>query len=74
MNRITTIMKQTLPEVAGVTALSSISFSWLEAATQVSMALSAFVGIIVGLVAIWWNVERALAARKERINGTSRKK
>ena len=74
MQRIITTMKQTLPEVGGAVAVAATSFSWLEATTQVSMAVSAFVGIIVGLVAIWWNVERAMAARKERINGKAGKK
>lgn len=56
-----------LPLVTVATAsVTATSYSWIAAATEISMLISAGVGIIVGLVAIWWNIERALVARRIR--------
>ncbi len=73
MNRIITTMKSTLPEIGAAAAVGATSFSWIEATTQISMLVSAVIGIVVGIVAVWWNVERAMAARKERLYGKSSK-
>lgn len=60
-------MKSTIAQTtAPVAAVAATGYSWIGAATEISMLLSAMIGIVVGIVAIWWNVERAMAARKER--------
>lgn len=61
-------MKNTIaPEGStAIAAVAATSYSWIAAATDISMLISAMIGIVVGVVAIWWNVERAMAARKER--------
>ena len=68
-------MKNSVPEAGtAAVALSATTFSWVQAATQISQLVAAVVGIVVGVVAIWWNVERARAARKERLRDENRER